>query len=256
MFKRTLPLRDQFLQRAHAYVGYRTRPGGLSDFSQATGYHGHDIPWSGAWIDHVARETDVSLPACVYSPSALSEFVQTGRFHTRPEPGDIVFFAFPTVLPGPSSGFSMPHVGIVTARASETGKFMTVEAQVSPGLPRGTQDADGVFERTRWIFETIGFGRPSFQARPATVTAADVPLVHASNVRTGTGATDIGLVQTALRAATGLREYRPGIWDPPTRRAFARWQRQIGRVGVDATGLPEARDLERLGRETGVFRTS
>jgi hypothetical protein len=253
MFRQPPIQRDRFVEKARDYVGYRCRPGGLSDFSQETGYHGHEIPWSGAWVDHVARETEVMMPACVYGPGALAEFVQTGRFYLRPEPGDVAFFAFPTVVTGPSAGFAMPHVGIVVSTADNGGKFLTVEAQVSAGLPRGSKDPDGIYERTRWIFETTGFGRPNFRARPG-IDATPETVISFSNVRTGKGSSEIALVQTALLNTCDLREYATGTWDTATRRAFARWQRRIGRAGSDAAGLPVREDLERLGLETGLFR--
>lgn len=252
MFRKPPILRDQFVERARAYAGYRCRPGGLSDFSQETGYHGHEFPWSGAWVDRVVRETGVVAPACVYGPGALAEFVQTGRFYTRPEPGDVVFFAFPTRVTGPSATFSMPHVGIVISNADSAGRFTTIEAQVSPGLPRGSKDADGIYERERWIIDTIGFGRPDFRRRPAIAPKPETGISF-SNVKTGKGAGEISVVQIALASTCDLREYRTGVWDTPTRRAFARWQRRIGRAGADAAGLPVKPDLERLGLETGTF---
>ncbi|WJZ48448.1 endolysin [Actinomycetia phage DSL-LC01] len=247
-------LLESFLATAKSYVGYRARPGGLSDFGKTVGYWGHDLPWSGAFIDVVARETGLSIPACVYSPSGLAEFAQLRRLRFRPRPGDIVFFSFAT-----DKDFGMPHVGIVTdtSRLRETYRFTTVEAQVNSGLPRGLPDRDGVYERTRWLGDVIGFGRPSFKARPGkdiVKTLTDPVYVTWENVRPGRKNRDIETVQIALTIAADLRIEKLGTWDQPTREAFARFQRIIGFVGSAADGLPTREALTRLGWDTEVFQ--
>lgn len=246
-------LLDGFLSTAKSYLGYRARPGGLSDFGKTVGYWGHDLPWSGAFVDVVARESDVAMPACVYSPSGLAEFAQLRRLRSRPRPGDIVFFSFAT-----DKDFGMPHVGIVTdtARLRETDRFTTVEAQVNSGLPRGLPDRDGVYERTRWLGDVIGFGRPNFKARPGydvVKMLTDDVWINPENVRPGRKNRDIETVQVSLSIVCGLRNHKLGSWDSPTREAFARFQRMIGIVGSAADGLPTRDALRRLGRDSRVF---
>jgi hypothetical protein len=247
-------LLENFLSTAKNYLGYRARPGGLSDFGKTVGYWGHDIPWAGAFVDVVAREAGLDIPACVYTPSGLAEFSQLGRLKFRPRPGDIVFFSFAT-----DKDFGMPHVGIVmnTARVRETDRFTTVEAQVNSGLPRGVPDRDGVYERSRWIGDVIGFGRPNFRPRPGRKPPSETDSVSIDpvNVRPGRKNRDIATVQLALTQVVDLKLGKIGSWDEQTREAFARYQRKIGLVGSAADGLPTPESLGRLGRDSGIYVT-
>lgn len=246
-------LRDRFLEEARSHLGYRTRPGGLSEFGVQTGYQGHDIPWDGSFVDVVARAAGVSIPACVYTPSGLAEFIYSRRVGFQPAPGDIVFYSFPT-----AERFGAPHCGIVTGLGADfvqTGRFFAIEGQTSSGLGRDSADRLGVYERSRWIHETIAFGRPDFKARPgreAGVQTGNV-FVRLARVRSGRRNADIERIQDALVLVAGLKAYTRGSWDQATRDAYARWQRMIGFVGDDASGLPEPSSLTRLGRESGVF---
>ena len=249
-----LQQRDRFIAEATKHLGYRTRPGGLSDFGARVGYNGHDIPWSGAFIDVVARDSGTFIPACVYTPSGLAEFIYSRRWRETPQVGDVVFYSFPT-----AGAFGMPHVGIVSGLVGDfmqTGYFLAIEGQVSSGLPRDDADRLGVFERRRWKHEVLGFARPDFrEPRPGKGPKMQTGslLVRFNRVRPGRGSSDIETVQLALTQVAGLKNHEPRVLDRPTRDAFARWQRMIGRVGSDASGVPDPSSLERLGRDTGLF---
>lgn len=245
--------RDRFLETARSHLGYRTRPSGLSDFAVRTGYKGEMIPWSGAFIDCVARDAGVFMPACVYTPSGLGEFIADGRLVRDPEPGDIVFFSFPTTVQ-----FGMPHVGIVSdVEGMTAGYFKSIEAQVSSGLPRSSTSADGVFERVRWRHETIAFARPDFRCRPGIerVQTGNVS-VKVRNVQPGRRSADVAAVQVALVQVAGLRIHETGVFDSATQQAYSRWERRIGRVYPDSQGVPDESSLRLLGQFTGHFQVS
>jgi hypothetical protein len=253
MFKKTDEARDRFLETARVHLGYRAQPGMMSYYGGTVGYQG--LPWDGAFIDVVAREAGVPLTACVYSPTALAEFVSQRRLQLKPRPGDIVFYTFST-----GEDFGMPHVGIVTDVTGweKFSAFKAIEAQVSSGLAKGGSTNDGVFERTRYRHEVIGFGRPDFRVRPAKeLPEADGrPGVKLSQLRPGKRYASIERVQLALGVKCGLRNAARGTWDGQTASAYARWQRMIGYTGKDVTGIPDSDSLERLGRETGYFRVT
>jgi len=174
------------------------------------------------------------MPSCVYTPSGLGEFAARRRVVSEPEPGDIVFYVFPT-----TDQFSMPHVGIVTdvIDYNSTGVFIAIEAQVASGLPRASTDRTGIFERHRWKYDVMAFARPEFRL-----------------VRPGKKNSDVQTVQNALVEVAGLTDFSAGAFDATTQRAYSRWQRQIGYVYPDCTGVPDKRSLKVLGDRTGRFR--
>jgi hypothetical protein len=247
-------LRSDFLEQAQSHLGTRVRTGTLSPYGQRVGYSGHDLPWSGSFIDCVARDSGLVLPALVQTASGLAEFIRARRLTEKPRPGDIVFYAWSTV-----PGFGMPHVGIVleTDRYKINGTFTAIEAQVNSGLPRSSKELDGVFVRTRVRNEVLAFARPNFKFRPGPdskiETAAKISI---RNIRRDRRHPDIELLQKALEMRVNLKFHAPGKFDAHTRHALSRWMRSIGFVGDDSTGEPELNSLIRLGRETGLFQVT
>lgn len=252
IFKKPSKQRDVFLETARQHLGYKCRPGGLSEFAIRTGYKGELIPWSGAFIDCVARDSGIFMPSCVYTPSGLGEFIADGRLRNRPEPGDIVFYNFPT---GPQ--FGMPHVGIVAwaEEFMQTGTFRAIEAQINSGLPKASNDKTGVFERTRHKYDVIAFARPDFERRPGIDKKVQTGgiLIKSRNVKPGRRHAQIEIVQLALVDACDLRGFTAGEFDLRTTQAYSRWQRMIGYVYPDCTGTPDDSSLQILGTYTGRF---
>lgn len=255
MFVRTDETVSRFIAQARSHLGYRAHPGMVNQYGGLVGYNG--LPWSGAFVDVVARETGIILPACVYSPSGLAEFSKQGRVHTRPRPGDIVFYSFAT---GEAGDFGMPHVGIVTEVTDwdRHGRFKAVEGQTGSGLARGNQSKDGVFERVRFEHDVLAFARPEWKRlAPASSDFREEdgrPELKFASIRVDKRNPAVEQIQLALGVKCGLRNANRGMWDGPTRAAYARWQRAIGYVGKDVTGMPDSDSLERLGRETGYWR--
>lgn len=252
MLKKTNDRRDEFLRLARSHLGYQCRPGNNSTFGGLTGYQG--LPWDGSFVDVVAREASLRLPACVYSTSGLAEFIKLRRWRAKPQPGDIAFFTFST-----GDDFGSPHVGIVSDVTDwqRLGRVRVIEGNVNSGLPKGSPVNDGVFERTRYSFEILGFGRPDFSGQPAIdkdKSTDGQPLIRLSNLQPGKRHKDVERVQLALAKTCSLRNAKQGALDGQTMAAYARWQRSIGLVGSKANGIPDIDSLTRLGRETGYFR--
>jgi hypothetical protein len=243
--------RDNFIEVAASHLGYQARPGMNTVYGGTVGYQG--LPWSGSFIDVVAREAGVSMPACVYSPSGLAEFINSRRWHAKPQPGDIVFFTWST-----GETFGMPHLGIVTDVRDwqRLGKFTTIEAQVNSGLAKAQESNDGIYQRVRWRDDVLGFGRPDFKKRPGRelIKVDGQPEIKLIHVRPGIKPNrSIERVQLALASKVGLRNHLTGALDKRTIASYARWQRSIGFVGSDANGIPDIDSLRRLGKETGYF---
>lgn len=241
---------DTVIKSAEAWLGFTTAGlNGRTPFGEKSGY---DVNWAGAFIDTIFHDSGMRIPSCVYSSSGLAEFIKQGRVKNKPQPGDIVFFAFPT-----GDNFGVSHVGLVadTSRYKTDGLVGTIEAQINSGLPKSDPHVRGVFRRIRSQHEIIAFARPDFKkkAQPA-VNKSETGLTLIS-IRPGRRNKSIGLVQLALMKVTGsLGKITVDMFDGQTQHAYARWQRQIGYASDRATGVPDAISLQLLGEITGVFK--
>lgn len=244
-------LRQRFLDVAGQQLGYTT-PGMTSHYGARVGRDG--IPWAGAFIDVVAFEAGIQLPACTNTLAGLAEFVRTGRVHQRPQPGDIVFLTFPS---DPGLAFNSGHAGIVTGVDGwvKSGRVETIEGHAASGKPRGHGLTDGVYARARYRADILCFGRPTFELRPGLDPGGltGVPELSLARIKPGKPSRDIEILQRALVTRIGLKDYRAGMLDEPTRSSYSAWQRSIGRVGREITGLPTQACLELLGLETRSF---
>lgn len=268
-----------FISTAAKYLGYQSELLGRNRFGAMTGYE--TAQWSGAFVDVVARECGVRLPSFTYSPAGLAECLRRGNISRTPQEGDIAIFNFSSTS-GPSGNqFGPPHCGIVTdvRELPNNGRFVCIE-----GNTTGTgayQDKDGVHQKMRHLTDVVLFCRPEeFQASAAgslrklltglvrklsaaapsrieiqtiNEAARNPDDVKISMLRPNTRNRHIEIVQLALSQVTDITGADRGRWDQATSAAFARFQRNIGRVGADATGKPDAPTLQRLSKETGLF---
>lgn len=275
-----------FVQTARKYVGYTSELLGRNSFGERVGYN--TTVWSGAFIDVIARESGLDLPSFVYSPAALAEFSRNGMLRKKPLPGDIAIFNFASTAGHAASSFGSPHCGIVTdvRHLSTNGQFVTVEANTT-----GTQyqQQDGVYVKLRHLTDVAFFCRPAefetglrkllADARRSglqlltkvkrifrqelrieldliTEAASSQLTIDIRKLQPGTKNKQIAAVQLALSTVTDLTGAEEGKWDQVTASAFARFQRNIGRVGQDASGMPELTTLQRLSKDTGMFQVS
>ena len=279
-FKRQEPAAEAelFMKTAQQYLGYTAELLGRTVFGQKVGYD--SVPWAGAFVDVVAREAGVQLPAFTYTPSALAEFVRQGNFSREPRPGAIAIFNFSSNVGHAASPFSMPHCGIVVdvREFEETGRVITIEGNTTGAGPH--QQKDGVHQRIRTINETLIFCHPDFSGERRLTfnerlmrlldrgrtkfngedisaiqdAEADPQLLTIDKeIRPGDRNRRIEIIQLALATVTDLRGVQPGKWDQVTAAACSRYQRNIGRVGKDVTGLPDRATLLRLSKDTGLF---
>jgi hypothetical protein len=251
-------------------------------FGQKVGYD--TGPWSGAFVDVVARESQVNIPSFVYSAAGLAECIRSGAISRAPKPGDIAIFNFSSMSGHEPDPFGPPHCGIVTdvQEFTKSGRFVTVEGNT--GGPGQLSTKDGVHQKIRHVTDVVIFCRPAFtngkirsrktfyerfmdlfDAARTRITvaeleeiriAASAPSVLKLNgeIRHGDRNKRIELIQLALATVTDLRGCEPGKWDAITAAACSRFQRNIGRTGSDVTGLPDVGTLNRLAKETLVFK--
>lgn len=272
-----------FVLTAKKYIGYQSGLMQRTAFGERVGYD--STVWSGAFVDVVARESGLHLPSFVYTPTACAEAIRNGLVVRRPAPGDIVVYNFATDSSAQgvtASAFAMPHCGIVTdvRELSTNGTFQVVEANTRSGHPKyEAQQRDGVYLRVRRMtdvmmlirpkeFQGPGFFRPvelllklfkmvkasQLELEEIQAAATDEKLVQLQYLQPGKRNKQIEVVQLALSMYVDIEGAARGYWDGATRAAFARYQRNIGRVGEDASGEPDLYTLQRLAQETGLFK--
>lgn len=263
----------KFIETASAYLDYTSGPMLDNRFGAMVGYNNQ--PWSGAFIDVVARESGLHLPSFVYTPTGLAEAARLGLIRSQPLPGDIVVYNFASENSG--TPFAMSHVGVIIdiREWKLTGRFLAIEGNVRPGT-KNHQDRDGVFTRLRNKTDVLAFIRPQLAAqRPgqllikllkpifskaARIDAKSLEEAARTNnvlvlaaLKPGNRNRQIEVVQLALGVTVGLRGCKRGEWDSLTASAFSSYQRRIGYVGAAADGYPTAGALRRLGTESGIF---
>jgi hypothetical protein len=242
-------LRERFINKALEYTGYESPNGMENIFGQRRGLNGK--PWNGIFIDVVAGEAGIRLPvAHTVSTVALGFYLGRGFFHVRPRRGDIVFLQTST-----ASEFGSPHIGIVTdtSRHATDGIIQTVEGMTASQNQRQAKTPTGVYVRTRHQSEVIGYGRPKYVTASQLVGNLDAPTVSTAQVRKGMKHKSIILVQLALTQVTGITRFQRGHFDTKTILAYSKFQRDIGYVGISASGDADFNSLKLLGELTGFF---
>lgn len=249
-FRTTQPEPLLQLAVAESHLGY-TPLGNRSEFAERVGYPG--ATWAGAFIDCVFHDAGLVIPSVTYPASGLAEFIKARRVVKTPQPGDIAFFTFATGSP-----FETMHVGLVVdTREWLTAQLVqTIEGDVSSGLAKSDPSLRGVFKRVRDGHEILAFVRvqPAPTKKPETAQPGSLPILDDRRVTPGRRNKDVGLVQLALKQVTGLVGETPDLFDGPTKRAYARWQRITGRVGPDASGQPDRASLQLLGERTRKYK--
>ena len=255
MFKKKSAAASRLVQEAESHVGYTANQTVPDIFSSTIGRPG--IPWAGPFIDVCARKAGIRLPSFVNTASALASFIKTNRIFPRPEPGDIVFFQTAS-----DSNHGQPHVGIVTdvEHFEVHGMFQCVEGQTDSGTPKGLASRNGVYKRNRYEYDVLAFARPNFERAEAAAQLPDPgkdltkPVVQGPSIKAGMKHKYVVHIQLALAEVVGLHGANRGEFDRKTRAAYANFQRMIGYVGDQASGLPDSASLKVLAQLSGAFR--
>jgi len=249
---------QKLINEADTHVGYTAPPAHPDAYSTAIGQPG--VPWAGAFIDVIIKRAGLQVfgvPSHVLTSTALARYISQGRIYMKPRPGDIVFFQSSTdtsLLP-----FGQPHVGLVTdvEHFVKHGMFKCIEGQTDAGLPKGPVSRNGVYKRSRHIYDVIGFARPKYMKADVRPPAKDstkvLPRINAAAIRPGLQHSSVVHVQMALAVTSGLRGAQKGLFDQKTRSAFSNFQRSLGLNEAAASGIPDVDSLKILAARTGLF---
>ena len=252
---------EKLLQVATSYEGYSAAAGSPDIFSSKVGKPG--AHWNGIFIDVAMSEAGFELPTThVSSAVALQYYVQSGRMHVRPRRGDVVFYTFPT--DSESGPYNQMHVGIVTdsSNISRDGSFKVLEGQIDAGLPKaGRQPRNGVHVRTRYLTDVVAFGRPALKQKvltdgdqdPAATQLLTKPVIKASIMKPGLKHKQVTVLQLELKLNGLFVGSTSGVLDGRTMAAFSNFQRSIGYVGSEVTGIPDKQSLNRLAQIHQTF---
>lgn len=147
---------QRFVEVALAEVGYIEKPTNRTKFGEYTKADG--LPWCGSFVNWCAHEAGLKLPSMVSTAMGAQRMKEVGRWDTKPKPGDLAFFDFP------SDGIDrISHIGIVAK--VEDSRVITIEGNTAP--TGGDQRNGGMVmikERAFGVGTSIvGFARPKFQ---------------------------------------------------------------------------------------------
>ena len=245
MLRTTRQRLDSIVEQAQRHVGYRAQPDRQSAM-QLKGLLGR--AWNGTFVDRVLHDAlgDFAEVRFLSTVTALGYFAKRNRLYTkRVVPGDIAFFNFAT---DPARWDEQPHVGIII-EVRPDGSFRTVEGETSPGVPQGSQLADGVFIRERQPSELIGTVRPVVRADAASAEPSEVKMSYFdSNGKTVARAVET--VQRALNRARPAWSFNRGKRDNLFKANLGVYARETGHV--KNRGEITMPVLQTLGDETGL----
>lgn len=280
--------RELLAETASSYIGLTARPNTNQFLTQYAGLSGN-WQWDGIFVDYVLdqmfKQLDIQsnksfLPNHRDVSAALSFYIRNGQLRTgrRPAPGDIAFFAYGTQETG-STAFLSPRAAIITSAEHwrDHGALQVVEGNVNSGQPRGSQEWNGVFERTRYAADLIGYVKiPSWilrsssfsssfssssskkktapsdisseklTVRPALLQRCASPATSKTASAEARKATETVQLALAAHPASNLRNADRAVFNAKTRAALAAYQRFIGLPSEKCDGSPDVFTLQQL----------
>lgn len=129
------------------------------------------VAWCGVFVNWVCKQAGVKIPTTYYTPSGAAAFQKkkawyTWKGGTVPQPGDILYFDFP------SDGIErISHVGICV-RTLPNGRVLTIEGNTGSSDPRNGGSVQLCSRNQSCI---VGWGRPKYKEAPVTVNIPNKP---------------------------------------------------------------------------------
>jgi hypothetical protein len=160
---------NKFLEVAIAELGYIEGPA-----DNQTKYQKANQAWCGAFVNWVAKQADVKIPNCVYTPAGATGFMDKKAWTLAevadPQPGDLAFFDFPG-----DALDRISHVGIVISN-NGNGTVTTIEGNTAPDKKGDQRNGGEVCRKIRayqkknrgklkpsLAVAIVGFGKPNFK---------------------------------------------------------------------------------------------
>ena len=136
-------------------IGYVEKPENVTKYGEYTKANG--LPWCGSFVNWCAHNAGVKLPSMVSTAMGAARLKDVGRWHDKPERGDLAFFDFP------HDGVDrISHIGIVVD--VKDNEVITIEGNTAPS--GGDQRNGGMVMLKRRALgknsAIVGFGRPKY----------------------------------------------------------------------------------------------
>jgi len=158
----------RLIEVAIAEIGYVEKPVNRTKYGEFM--NADSLPWCGSFVNWCAHEAGVKLPSMVSTAMGAERLKDVGRWHSKPERGDLAFFDFP------GDGIDrISHIGIVVQ--VDGNSVLTVEGNTAPSGGDQRNGGQVMLKHRQFGAGTsiVGFGRPKFKPFPG-----DFPAVEAS----------------------------------------------------------------------------
>ena len=152
-----MPKASDVINIALGEVGVKEYPPNSNRVKYNKEYYGKEVsgsnyPWCCAFVWWVMTRAGITVPKTARCTTLGDYFKKEGRFHkNNPQPGDIVFFKYPT------NDRWTNHVGIVTKVSGSM--VETVEGNTSIS----NQDNGGAVMARQRSSNIVGYGRPEYE---------------------------------------------------------------------------------------------
>lgn len=160
---------QKFLDVAQSELGYIEGPA-----NNQTKYQKANQAWCGAFVNWCAKQANLKIPNCVYTPAGATGFMDKKAWtlaeSADPKPGDIVFFDFPG-----DALDRISHVGIVI-KNNGNGTVTCIEGNTASDKKGDQRNGGEVCKKVRAFKKknrgkvqpslpvfVVGFGRPKFK---------------------------------------------------------------------------------------------
>lgn len=142
------------LDIARRNLGFVEGPNNDNPYAPLVGHANHQ-PWCASFVAAVMKRAGVELPSTsAYTPTMANGFKKAGRWHSKGQAGDVVFFEWPGMG-------RIAHVGLVEV-ANADGTYICIEGNTDS---RGGRTGGRVMRQHRKA-SIAGFGRLVYAKEP------------------------------------------------------------------------------------------
>ena len=223
---------NDVIDKALAEVGIKEYPPNSNKVKYNTFFYGKEVsgsqyPWCCAFVWWIMSSCGIPVPKTALCTTMGEYFKKVGRWHSDPQPGDVVFFKFKT------NNRWTNHVGIVVDVKGK--EITTVEGNTSIN----SDDNGGAVMKRKRSSNIVGYGRPQYDnaaspdIKPVLKRGSKGDYVRAWQEYLKTCNIDIG--------KSGV----DGDYGPYTERAVKLYQRL---KGLPVTGIIDQDDWNSVGK--------